>query len=579
MVVSILLGASSVVAAEAQTSRSTGPQPVLTVSLSGFRAIKKDLQSLAQASGTPQLMMPLMMLGPQGPAGLDATKPWGAVVQADGQQFVMYAFLPVTDIGQLLGSLKAFAPNAELPEPDAEGVYEFEMPDRKLVLAEKGGWAFLADSRETLANVPKDPVPLLGGLNESYAVAVRATVKNVPESMRQNVLGPLQMGLAMGQQQLPEESDEQYAIRKKMMARSMEEFTKLVNETDSLMIGLAVDPQSNALRLDVETTAMEGTDSAAEYASLGEAKSNLAGFFLPEAAMTALFAGTMPESDAAQLTDVIDTLGSKALADLDDQDLSDNERKLAKQVLGDLIDVIRATVESRRIDAAFAALASADSLNLVAGGFVADAAKLEKLFKQMVHIGLAEDPGMEQAITLDAEEHQGVRLHTVSIPADALPGDDLPAMIVGENLTAAVGFSDQAAYLAIGPQSIDTLKQAIDQSKAAADQPVPPFRFSLSASAIGRVAEGVGAAEQSEMAPEIIDAMKQAGENDHLSVVFKAIPSGMRTSVELEVGVLKVIGAAAGAVMQEMGPGGALEFQGFGREEAPRPPGGVPAQP
>ena len=549
LAVAVLLATSRVVPAQAPQLESTGLKTVLTVSVSGFDAIKSDLQSIAQASGMDQLMMPFMMLGPQGPAGIDTAKPWGAVVQTDGQKLRIFAFLPASDPKLMLGFLKPLGVEDASPEPDADGVYEIEVRGRELVLAQKGDWVVLADDRRTLANVPADPVPLLGGLNESYAIVVQGSIKDVPASKRDQVVELVRSGVEMAQQAQP--------AGERTIARSMEEVDKLINETDSVLIGLAVEPQSKAIRLDVEMTAIEGTSAAAEYALAAEAKSDLAGFYLPEAALTALFAGTMPESDAAQLQDMIDTYGSKALDDLDEQELSEGERKLAKQMLGDLISVLRKTVATGRIDVGFAVLASADSLSLVGGGFVADAATLEKLLKQTVHLAIAEDPGVEQAVTLDAEEHQGVRLHTLSVPAEQLPTDDVPAMIVGDVLTAAVGFSDQHAYLAVGPQSIDKLKQAIDQSKAAAGQSLPPARVSLSMTAIGKILGGLGTVADLDVPTEILDALAQAGTNDHLLISSEAIPNGVRTRIELHPGAIKAIGTAATAMSPfGAGPGG-----------------------
>jgi len=563
LAVTVLLATSRVVPAQAPPLESTGLKTVLTVSVSGFDAIKSDLQTIAQASGMDQLMMPFMMLGPQGPAGLDTAKPWGAILRTDGQELQAFAFLPASDPKMALALLAPLGAGDASPEPDADGVYEIEVRGWDLVLAQKGDWVVLAYDRQTLANVPADPVPLLGGLNESYAFAVRASIKDIPASKRDQVIGLIRSGVEMAQQAQPDQAPGEEAI-----ARSIEEVDKLVNETDSVLIGLAVEPQSKAIRLDVEMTAIEGTETAAEYASAAEAKSDLAGFYLPEAALTALFAGTMPESDAAQLEEMIDTYGSRALDDLDEQKISDGEKKLAKQMLGDLISVLRKTLAAGRIDVGLSVLASADSLSLVGGGFVADAATLEKLLKQTVHLAIAEDPGVEQAITLDAEEHQGVRLHTLSVPAEQLPTDDIPAMIVGDVLTAAVGFSDQHAYLAVGPQSIDKLKQAIDQSKAAAGQSLPSARVSLSVTAIGNIVGGLGEVADLDVPTEILDALTQAGPTDHLLISSEAIPNGVRTRIELEPGVLKAIGTAATAMSPfGAGPGG---FPA---------PGGLPGQP
>ncbi len=606
LAVGVLLATSTVAPAEAQQPDSTGLKTVLVASVSGFDAISKDVQMIAQATGQGEMAAPLLLLAPQVGKGLDTTKPWGVVVQTDGTQFRVFGFVPVTDMQQTLALIKGFAQGADIPEPDADGVYEIETQGQTVFMAQKGGWAYLSDDKESLGEMPADPVPLLGGLDQSYAVAVRAVVANVPQALRDQVLLPIQAGLAMGQQRLPDEdeTEEQYAIRKRTIARSMEEFTKLINETEAVQIGLGVEPQSQALRLDIEITAMEGSSVAAEYALAGEAKSDLTGFYLPDAALTLLVAGTLSESDVARMQDTIDTYGSRALDDLDEQEVSEefteDDRKLAKQILEDLIAVIRKTVESRRVDAGLALLADADSLNLLVGGFVADTATLEKLLKQLVHLAIAEDPGVENAITsdaeehqggrledsglfvwlmrritLNAEEHQGVRLHTLSVPADQLPEDaaDLPPMLAGDTLTAAVGFSDQNVFLAFGPQSIDKLKAAIDQSKSAAGQSVTPMRLSVSATGIGQMMEGLGAAEDPDLPPEILSALTGAGENDHITIVTEAVPNGMRTRLELEAGILKVIGAAVGAAMSEFGPGG-LPMPGGAPGQ-----GGFPGQP
>ena len=556
LIVGVLLATSSAAPAEAQQPAGTGPKTVLVVSISGFDAISKDLQLIAQAAGQPEIAAPLMLLGPQVGQALDVTKPWGAVVQLDGMAFRVFGFVPATDLQKALALVQPLTGGAGIPEPDADGVYQIEAQGQTLYVVQKGSWAYLSNDKDSLSEVPADPIPLLDGLNESYAVAVRAMVENVPKMWRDQGLMLVQMGLDQGNQPLPGETPEQQAIRKRTMERSKEELARMINETAAVQIGLGAEPQSQAVRLDIEITATEGSSLAADYALAGEAKSDLTGFYLPQAALTALMASTMAESDAAQLEDMIDTYGSKALEDLDEQDLSDNERKLAKQMLGDLIDVIRKTIESRRIDAGLALLADADSLNLLVGAFVADTATLEKLLKQMVRLAIAEDPGVENAITLNAEEHQGIRLHTLAVPTDQLPeGADLPPMLAGDTLTAAVGFGDQQVFLAFGPGSIDKLKAAIDQSKSAAGQSVAPMRLSVSATGIGRIVEGLGGAEDPDVPPEILSALTNAGQNGHLTFVSEAVPNGVRTRLELEAGMLKVIGAAVGAAMSQFGGG------------------------
>ncbi len=555
--VALLLGTSPVGAAEAQESPSSALSPVLTVSVSGYDAIKRDLEILAQASGTPQLSAMLEGMVQQSAGDLlksiDTARPWGVVVQTDGASFSTYAFLPVTDLEQFVGFLKGLPDAPEIPEPDQDGVYGIQVPGRAMYIQQKGDWAFVADSREALDTVPADPMQVLGGLSERYAIVARLTVKNIPSATRDQFLLPIQMGIAMGQQRMPGESDAQHALRTKMTAQSMEEFTTALEETEAVQIGLAVDPGSKAVRLDIEMTAIEGTDTAKDYALAGESKSDLTGFFRPEAALTVLWAGMITESDAEQIKAVIDTYGAKALDDLDEQDLPEAQRKLAKQVVEDLMYVARKTAEARRMDFGLAVVADSDTLNLVAGGFVADAARLEELAKQVAEVAMQEDANLAEAIKLDAESHQGVRFHTVSIPKDQLPDDDAPEMLVGDALKGVVGFGKENVYVALGPRAAETLKQCIDQSQAAPGQSVAPFRLSVSASAIGRIVEGVGAAEELDPSgAAVLAALRQLGENDHVTLAAEAVPNGVRVRFEVEPGILKLIGTV---VMTRLGGG------------------------
>ena len=99
-------------------------------------------------------------------------------------------------------------------------------------------------------------------------------------------------------------------------------------------------------------------------------------------------------------------------------------------------------------------------------------------------------------------------------------------------------------------------ESGVDQSKAAAGQSVPPFRLSLSTTGIGNALEGMGAAGEAEVPPEILDALVQGGPSDHVLLSSEAVPNGMRTRLELQAGVLKVIGAAVSAAMSQFGAGG-----------------------
>ncbi len=565
------LAAWSVGPLEAQQLEARGPETVLAVSISSFDAIERDVRRIAKAGRFPELMLPFQMLGDQGPKLVDPTKPAGAVVQVDGDRSRVFAFLPAKDVAQVLPLLRPFSEDPVPTEPGDEGVYEVEVEGLAIVAAQKGPWAIFADNRDTLDQVPDDPVPLLEGLDESYLFAVRASVENVPEDRRDQILGLIEVAADQFGSLVERASGLPVAQERLSGERARSGLLASLEQTESLLVGLAVDPKSAALRFDLEVEAVEGTPAAAAYAVAAATTSDLAGFYVPEAALTAHSAGTMNETAAAQLQQRIDVLASGAAKDLQNQELSDDEREQARQMLDDLFDVLRETAASRRFDGGFAVLGDDEGASVVGATFVDDVATLEAFFGRVVELAIVEEPRLAEHVALDAQTYEGVRLHTLSIPAELLPAGELPPMIVADSLNAAVGFDDRHAYLAVGPESIDQLKQAIDRSKAVAGETVPPLRASIGLGAVVKmigplvVATAATAAEQgidvpdARAAAENVEALatllEQSQGRDHVRLASQPIPRGARIRLSVEPGVLKAAGAAAMGAMNQSGLG------------------------
>lgn len=632
LVVVVVLAISSAGLAQSEEAAHSAKEmkPVLTLSFAGFNAIRNDMRLLAEASGDAQLMFTLMLMGNQGLPGLDVDRPWGMVVQTDGQEYPAYAFVPVTDLAGMIQRVADFerlfdalqqsgglklpgtaepapeldeapkfgqgpktdeepesdeaAPEPEAPDepdpepeslisgPDEEGVYQIAAPNGALYFQEKDGWAFFAGSREMLAGVPADPETLLEGLNESYTLGVRVTFPNLPQGVRERILERVRDEADKRGSRGPDELVWQYVLRSLLSPRSPEDVAKWLEEAAVVQVGIGVDPESRSLRLDGKITAIEGTSTAAELALLGESTSNLAGLFMAEgdAVLTALAAAPTSERHSTRVQELIESYASRAAEDLDRQELSEADRELAKQGLDDLIEVIRETVQRQRLDAGMVVLSDDDQLGFVVASGVADTAKLEELFKRAVDLAARSEPRIAEVVTLDAETHQGVRLHTISVPADEVPhGHSLPPELVGETLSGAVAFGEKNAYLAVGPKAIEMLKNAIERSQAAAGESVPPFRVSLSAAALGRLVAGAAPEAESgfELSPasRILDALQRAGDNDRVTIAAEAADGGVRAELEMEHGVMRAAQAVVLAAIRQFmsGERGALLERGL----------------
>lgn len=567
------LGAARVPAQELKT--------VATISISGYNELLADVDfigKLGDNAGLAEQLEGLLqaMTEGKGLAGLDKTKPIGVVVQTDGIQFPVYAFVPVTDLGELIALVMGLQ-GADPPEEPADGIYELESGGPPLFAMQKGGWAFISNERATLANVPDDPSLLLAGLSDKYDVAVRASVKNVPDMIK--AMAKMQMSglVQMSLRQMPGEGDEEYAIRTSAANRISKQVTTLIDEVDELLLGVAVDRDTGIAFIEFEITALDGTKTAGQFAQMSEATTDFAGFDLPGAAVTANLSSTLSDEDLVQLKESLAQMRVTALKELDNQGLAEDEAALATGLLNDLLDVADATLAGRKLDAGMVVMLQPGAATFVAGGAVAKGDTLESLLKRLVKLGASEQPELAQLLKLDAETHQGVRLHTFSIPTP----DPEMAKAIGETLEVVVGINDTSIYVAAGTDAISTLKQVIDQSKAQPGKKVPPMRIAIAATPIANfVASSMPDGDPSKMMAGMVAGMlQQTGGQDKLTITTEGITNGVRMRMEVEKGLMQLVGMASKMAGGMMGPGIGFdggEFQGEEFNEGDFPPEAFP---
>jgi hypothetical protein len=558
LAVACLLGISTACPAQELAAPEAGLQTLVTVSFSGYQELFSDIEYVGNLANNPELakglegMLQVFTQG-EGLAGVDKTKPWGVVVQTDGtQEFPFFAFVPVTDFSAALGLLEKLDLKAE---DTGAGIYEIETPARPLFVKEQSGWAFLGISPDTLAEVPDDPTALLGGLDEKYDLAVRASVKNVPDVFRQKFVDELKLGARAGMERLPGESEEEHALRTGVAKRLLDEFIATVTDLDEVLVGLAIDREAGTSYLDLQVTAMAGTTTATHFAQMAPDSTNFAGFDLPGAALTANWAGTLSENDVAEAKAALAKVREVALADLEDQALSPQELQLATQLLTDLMDVFEKTLENKKSDGGIVVSLDPSAVTLAAGTVVAEGAKLEGLLKQVIGLAQQDEPKLAEMIQLDAEEHEGIRFHKASVPVEELDDPEMARNLFGETFDMVVGIGEDSLYVALGQDAAATLKQVIDKSKAEAGKQVPPLRISIAGAPIVKFLTEMVPDEQKPMIAMVGAPLVQAGGKDHLRLTAEPVPSGARLRLELEEGVLRLIGGLAPLAQALMGAG------------------------
>ncbi len=563
----VLLGTSSVGLAQAPAGDL---KTVLTISFSGYDNLLESVKFIGELGGNPDLadmlQMPIEMATEgKGLLGLDTTKPWGVVVQTDGgQDFPVVGFVPVTDLDKLLETLSAVIGEAE---DVGGGVLKIQPPADpaapgtgapSMFVKQAGNWVLIAPEDEYFAAAPADPIQALGGLNEEYIVAVRASVQNIPKALIDQAKSPLEVGLTM---RMPGEGDEEYAVRTGVARQMFEQIETLVNDLDEVLLGWAVDRQTKSSYFDFQLTAVEGSKTAAQFNQGVPAKTNFAGFNLPGAAVSANWAALLSDDEAARAKTELAKRRKIAVDELASQGLAEEDVQLATRLITDLLEVVEKTIDTKVADGGLALMLEPGESVLVAGGAIGGGATLEKVLKQLAQLLAQHNPELAKGLKLDAQTHAGVRFHSLTLPTpdESLVADaaDVFDALFGQTMEIVFGIGDNRAYLAVGNNAAGTIKQVIDKSQADAGTEVVPMRFAVSLTPIAKFAEG-GAPDGmvKMMVGNLAMLLEQSDGKDHVTVTSKAIPDGASVRLEIEEGVLKLIGFAAQMMGGMGGPGG-----------------------
>ena len=146
---------------------------VAVIAVSSYNEVISDVGFLGSLADRPELgqmiegTLALFTQG-KGLSGIDKTKPWGVILQTDGQQFLPVGCLPVTDLNQVVGIVQGFGAKVQ---DIADGTKQIDLPNGKSIFVKMGnGWAYLAQSASSLAHLPADPQAAFTELVTNYDV-------------------------------------------------------------------------------------------------------------------------------------------------------------------------------------------------------------------------------------------------------------------------------------------------------------------------------------------------------------------------------------------------------------------------
>lgn len=518
-------------------------KPVAVVCVSSYDKLMDNIAMLGKVSGSPafarELITILKLIAiQQEMGGPERTRPWGAVLQTDGDELTGCAFIPSSNLSKLAAMVEPFVGKAE---EFRRGIYKVRSNVKPVYVTQRDGWAFFAYSPEALDAVPTDPMALLDGLNTPYDVALRVHTPNILPEYREKIIEWLKTRVEPYTAQQPNEPASVYEARQQLSDAAIRPALAAINDAETFTVGWGLDNAAQKTYVDVRVTATAETETAKAIAGIVDVKSQFTGFRLPNAALVGNWAGQIPPQKAESLGRIVETVRAYALDDIDRKNVDAKTAQPAKQLVTSLADLVEANIKNGRVDGGMAIVAKPDALTILAGGHAADSTKLTDMVKQIAATAIEQNPNAAEWIRLDAEECQSIRLHTVSIPipADTKQRDRIVGLI-GEKLDMVVGIGPQSVYMAIGREPLATLKQVIEQSTANGEKPIPPVEFSLALGSTAKFLASAGKPEDRSIAALVAMALEPFAGRDHINLIAGPIPQGVQYRFEVEEGVLKL---------------------------------------
>jgi len=545
LIVALLLGAAGF--RWAQPASAAAPKPVAVVSVAAYDELKGDLEMVGRIIDDPTLATRMEGLlkfftKDKGLEGLDKTKPLGAAIFLDGEKPSGYAFLPVSDFDQLLDVLKPYL--GEVKDL-GDGLYEVSGKGKPACLKVQDGWVFVSDRREMLCDVPDDPAKLLAGLHRRFDLGIRINATNVPDAVRQKLLGRMERDLAKELERKPDEDDVEYALRKGVTKKFLGALATGINDLDQVTLGLALDHEAEKALGELSITAVEGSKTAKVLEELGGAETAFAGFRLPGAVLTIQGTSQCTIATEEELAWFFEKVRTKIFEEIDEDEENQEKAKVLKHVIGGVMEVAQETIAAGKIDGAGSVVLRPDAVTLVGARHIADGPKLEAALAPLVPLIRQEAPEIASLVAkTKTEQFEDVLLHiaTIRIPEKVKDRDKL-IRVVGENPQLVLGIGPEAVYVAAGKDAVKTLKQAIKRSADRGPQPARPLDVTFSPGALAKFIAELGDEGDREKAARAVAALEKTPGKDRVKLAVQPIPRGLKIRLEVEPGVLRMIGA------------------------------------
>ena len=512
-------------------------QPFVMLAMNSPSRLVSDFQYIASKSRIDGLKNLTTFVTPYLDE-LDSTKPMGLLVYEGEKNLEFVACLPISDITGLKQMLDGYGSATEC----ALGLVFKPASGGKYLIKHVGGYAFVTETRTRLDDLPSEPASLLQALVSKNTAAVEIDLKKIPKFLKDASSQSFKSGLY---RQSYGEND----LGSGLLSIIEKATDSLIHDSEKITYYLNVDQQTDSVSLETNLVSNQGSlisDAAAADIAMGPSMfggfqndiNSAMRFHWRSASMGSYFTALKAEA-AKSIEKARNQLGQAYDLDPEKNDVALSLEKMLDD-----------TIATNRFDVAANLFFKDGKGNFLAAIHVNDTTPLRELYQSVIN-------SEEKKITLNVDQHNDVVFHKI---ADSSLDYTIPEALIEMKRNAFIGISDQAVYLAMGRDSLEMLKQCIDDS---ANPPSDKAQASLEFNFRPLLNLNDGT-----IRAEIIDTILEAlNDGDQLAIKYNSIESGFSSQVKLDMGVF----AGALKMIQAVGAASEASFS-----NAASPPKNVP---
>lgn len=466
---------------------------------------------------------------------IDCAKPLGVLILVDHDEPWGVGFLPVRNFDQLLQTArdKLAIGFDSLPS----GIHKMEVGPG-VYLKQHAGWLYFSDHPRHLAELPDDPVALCGGLDQQYSIALRLFVQHIPAALRDAALTQLHAQIDAGVRTAKFEDPDLDRPFLESAAQGLKRtISALVTQSDQLTAGWAVDTAHRRVYVDLQATALDGSELAAALDQLPCASCTLRDAAVPNAALTCHAGIQLPPQVRGALQTLAAFLRTKALRRLAEDPSAPPQ---LAEVVRTVLEVVDRTATEAVAEAAASVVVASQTFRAIGAVRVADGPALATALQQLYSVA-RQQPDVPAAAFFTSKIAE-VDLHRFTVKVGRHDVD--ARKIFGSKLEILLGTGPRQLYLAFGRQCDELLRQAVEPDAPAAT--VDENQLLAARMALRPLLAYLTNLEpdRDELRPAF-EALAAARGGDGIGLTVTAIPRGLQARIEVEEGVLEMVATAA----------------------------------